>query len=113
MCIRDSINTLKEGLEVLKKLDRENVKLMPDVFHMNIEEPSIEKSLIEARNKIGYVHFADSNRWAPGWGHLNFPKIVSTLKDIGYNGWITVEILPKPSSYEAAREAIKFLRNLI
>jgi sugar phosphate isomerase/epimerase len=40
----------------------DNLKLLPDTFHMNIEEKSIEESLIEAKQYIGYIHFADSNR---------------------------------------------------
>ena len=46
---------------------------MPDVFHMNIEDASIGGSLKAAKDVIAYVHFADSNRWAPGDGHLDFP----------------------------------------
>jgi len=107
------INSLKEGAEIVKRLNRENIKLMPDVFHMNIEDASITGSLKEAKDKIGYVHFADSNRWAPGQGHLNFPQIVDALKSIGYDGYLTVEILPRPDPDTAARMAIDFLRRII
>lgn len=107
------INSVKEGAEVIRKLNKENVKLMPDTFHMNIEDASIEDSLKEAKDKIGYVHFADSNRWAPGRGHLDFPKIIATLKEVGYDGYVTAEILPKPNPDEAAKMAVSFLRNLI
>ncbi|MCK4419334.1 sugar phosphate isomerase/epimerase [Candidatus Aerophobetes bacterium] len=107
------INSLKEGMEIVRKLNRENIKLMPDTFHMNIEDASIIGSLKEAKDKIGYVHFADSNRWAPGQGHLNFFQIVATLKNIGYDGYLTVEILPEPNPDTAARMAIDFLRRMI
>jgi len=107
------INSLREGVEIVKRLNRENIKLMPDVFHMNIEDASITGSLKEAKDKIGYVHVADSNRWAPGQGHLNFPQIVDTLKSIGYEGYLTVEILPRPDPDTAARMAIDFLRRII
>lgn len=107
------INSLEEGIEVVRKLDRENVKLMPDTFHMNIEDASIMDSLKEAGNKIGYVHFADSNRWAPGQGHLDFPKIIAILREIGYDGWVTVEILPNPNPDKAAKMAIDYLRHII
>lgn len=107
------INSVKEGMEIIRRLNRENIKLMPDVFHMNIEDASIENSLKEAKDKIGYVHFADSNRWAPGRGHLDFPKIIATLKEVGYDGYVTAEIMPKPNPDEAAKMAVSFLRNLI
>jgi len=107
------INSLEEGIDIVEKLNRENVKLMPDTFHMNIEDASIIASLKKAGNKIGYVHFADSNRWAPGQGHLDFSQIIASLKEIGYDGYVTVEILPNPNPDEAVKMAISFLRGII
>jgi sugar phosphate isomerase/epimerase len=54
-----------EGVELLKKLDLPNMKLMPDVFHMNIEDVSIGGELAQHIEYIGYIHLADSNRLAP------------------------------------------------
>jgi sugar phosphate isomerase/epimerase len=85
------------------------VKLMPDLFHMNIEDASFRESFEAAREFITYVHVADSNRLAPGWGHLPFDEIFSILSDIGYQGYLTVEILPRPDPDSAARQAIRFL----
>jgi sugar phosphate isomerase/epimerase len=86
---------------------------MPDVFHMNIEDVSITGSLEKAGALVGYMHFADSNRWAPGQGHLDFPAILASLKRIGYEGYVTVEILPYPDPDTAAEQAITYLRTLI
>ncbi|MEW6227966.1 MAG: sugar phosphate isomerase/epimerase family protein [Bacillota bacterium] len=107
------INRLAEGLELLKRLGRDNVKLMPDTFHMNIEEASIIRSLEDAGSYIGYVHVADSNRHAPGDGHLDFLSILSCLASLGYDDYITTEILPYPSPDEAAARAIKHLRHIV
>lgn len=107
------INNVAEGLEILHQLDKENVKLMPDVFHMNMEDASITDSLREAGDSISYIHFADSNRWAPGQGHLNFSEIIGVLKSIPYDGFVTVEMLPKPDPDSAARMAIDYLRKII
>lgn len=107
------INSLEEGIEIIKKLNRENIKLMPDTFHMNIEDSSIVDSLKKVGDKIGYVHFADSNRWAPGQGHLDFSQIIATLKEIGYDEYVTVEILPNPNPDKAAKMAISFLRDIL
>jgi sugar phosphate isomerase/epimerase len=65
---------------------------------------------LDAGGLIGYVHVADSNRLAPGWGHIPFDEIFASFQVIGYNGWLTVEILPKPEPEAAARQAIRFLR---
>ncbi len=107
------INSVTEACEVISKLNRPNVKVMPDVFHMNIEDASIEGSLVAHMEHIVYVHFADSNRLAPGWGHLNFPNIINVLKSAGYDGYVTAEILPHPNPDEAAHQAATYLRSLL
>lgn len=106
------INTLEEGISLIEEIGSENLKLLPDTFHMNIEEVSIEESLLKARPHIGYVHFADSNRLAPGFGHLDFEKILSVLRKINYKSIIGIEILPKPDDFKAGEKAISYLRNL-
>lgn len=104
------INNCTEGLEIVRASGRRCVRLMPDLFHMNIEDASFRDALTAAREYIGYVHVADSNRLAPGWGHMPFDEIFGILKDVGYNGWITAEILPQPDPDSAARQAARFLR---
>lgn len=104
------INNCTEGLEIVRQSGRRCVRLMPDLFHMNIEDASFRDALTAARDFIGYVHVADSNRLAPGWGHMPFDEIFEILEDIGYHGWITAEILPRPDPDSAARQAVRFLR---
>jgi sugar phosphate isomerase/epimerase len=106
-------NVFPEGIALINQLNCSNVKLMPDVFHMNIEDASIADSLMAAGSKVGYVHLADSNRWAPGQGHTDFPAIITALRSIGYDDYVTVEILPYPSPDEAAEQAVTYLRTLI
>jgi len=107
------INNLDEGVGLIKKLGIKGLGLMPDVFHMNIEDQSIEGNLKKYIDYIDYIHFADSNRLAPGWGHLDFGSIVKALNDVNYNGWISVEILPKPDPDSAAKKSIEYLRKFI
>lgn len=107
------INSVEEAVDIVEKINERNVKLIPDVFHMNIEDVSILSSLRKAKQKISYVHFADSNRQAPGQGHLDFQEIISALKAIGYDEFVTVEILPQPDPDTAAKMAIDYLRQLI
>ena len=54
-------------------------------------------------------HLADSNRYAPGMGHTNFDDIFSHLRGARYDGWLSVEILPKPDPQTAARRAAEYL----
>ena len=107
------VNSVQEALRVLRRLGRTSVKLMPDTFHMNIEDVSLAGSIREAGDQLGYIHFADSNRLAPGQGHLDFAGIIAALVEIGYDGWATVEILPLPDPQRAAASAITYLRRLI
>lgn len=107
------INRVGQAYEVISRLDAANVKIMPDLFHMNIEETSIEGTLMAYREHIAYVHFADSNRLAPGMGHMNFPNVVNVLNAMEYEGYVTAEILPHPTPDEAAQRAARYLRTLI
>ena len=104
------INNCAEGVEIIRTAARPCMRLMPDTFHMNIEDVSFRDSLLAAQKYIGYLHMADTNRHAPGWGHMPFNEIFDSLQEIGYDGWITAEILPLPDPESAARQAIRFLR---
>lgn len=99
------INSVSEGAELLARVERDNIGLMPDVFHMNIEDAHIGDALAEHARYVKYVHFADSNRWAPGQGHLDFDDVLRGLKRGGFDGWVSIEILPKPDPDTAARQS--------
>lgn len=103
------VNNLDEGAALLRQLGCDNAGLMPDVFHMNIEDDRIGDSLRRNGSLVRYIHFADSNRLAPGQGHLDFDEVLSALRDIHYNDWASVEILPAPDPDTAARQAAQFL----
>lgn len=107
------INNLEEGVELMKKVNMPNMKLMPDIFHMNIEDVTIGGELSKHIDQISYIHFADSNRLAPGWGHIDFIDIFEKLKQFNYSGWLSVEIIPKPDPYSAAKQAIDYLKPFI
>jgi sugar phosphate isomerase/epimerase len=109
----DFINSVEEGVQALEKIGAANIKLMPDVFHMNIEDITIGGELCKWIDKIGYIHLADSNRLAPGQGHTDFDDIFSCLRKARYDGWLSVEILPRPDPHTAARQAAAFLRKYL
>jgi len=84
-----------------------HVKLLADLFHMNIEETSLADCLTENFASIGHIHFADSNRQAIGFGHTNPLPILQTLQQLGYKGYLSAEIHPLPTPDEAARQFIR------
>ena len=106
------INTVSRGLELIETVGAENLGLLLDTFHMNIEEPSIEDSIVVCRDRIFHFHVADSNRWYPGAGHLDFASILKTLLKTGYNGFVSGEFMPNPDAATAASRAIHHLRGL-
>jgi sugar phosphate isomerase/epimerase len=103
------VNNLDEGSELLAKVERSNLGLMPDVFHMNIEDARIGESLIRHAKLVRYVHLADSNRLAPGQGHLDFDDVFQGLEGAGFDGWASIEILPRPNPDTAAKQAAEFI----
>lgn len=106
------INTVAEGIEFIKKVDLPNIGTLIDTFHMNIEEVSLYESIVRAKDYITHVHLADSNRWAPGSGHLDFAQVIKTLEKINYEGYLSAEILPLPDPDRAARLTIEHLKQI-
>lgn len=99
--------TMKEGVELLEPLSTDNVVLLADLFHMNIEEACIAQGLRDGGSKIGHVHFVDSHRQAAGRGHMDYGPIAEALKEINYSGYASAEAFPLPNSDEAARQTIE------
>jgi sugar phosphate isomerase/epimerase len=107
------INTVAQGLDLIEKVGAENLGLLLDTFHMNIEEPSIEESIRIAKDRLFHFHIADSNRWYPGAGHIDFKRVVEVLHDIGYDRYLSAEILPLPDSDTSAEKTIATMRAIL
>ena len=72
------LNTAEDTYRFVQEIGSSAVGLHLDTFHMNIEEVSIEEAIKRHADRLIHIHLADSNRWAPGMGHLNFHSILST-----------------------------------
>ena len=108
----DSLNCLADGMTMIRSLSTDSVVLLADLFHLNIEEASLPAAIRAAKGYIGYVHLADSNRRPAGLGHIDFQAVFEALKDIGYDGYISVEALPYPDPDLAAAQTISACRAL-
>lgn len=106
-------NTLSAGCAVLDSLSTQNVLLLADLFHMNIEEADLPQAIRDAGKHIGHVHFVDSNRRAAGLGHMDHAPIVAALKDIGYNGYLCAEAFPLPDADTCAKTTIETIKRLV
>jgi len=100
------LNNVADSLDLLRKLRAQNVKLLCDLFHMNLEEANIADALRLTGPKLGHLHFADSNRRAIGFGHTDLAPVAQALRDIGYAGCVSGEVLPLPDSETAAKQTI-------
>jgi sugar phosphate isomerase/epimerase len=107
------IHTTQDGIAMVRRVDHPSFGLMLDVYHMNIEDADIYTSFEEAQPHLWFVHLSDNNRRWPGSAHLDFERIISTLETIGYDGFVSLEILPWPDSETAARASIDSLRRYL
>jgi sugar phosphate isomerase/epimerase len=104
------IITADDCLSFFEKVDRPNCKVLLDTFHMNIEEADICATIKKVGARIGHVHVADSNRWYPGAGHLDFEGIVRALHSAGYNGFLSAEMFPNPDPETALCSMVSHMR---
>jgi sugar phosphate isomerase/epimerase len=80
---------------------------------MNIEEIEIGRAIAESADYLGYVHLADSNRYQPGAGHLDFRPGLAALKQIGYNGFMTLECrVMGEDKGQALIDSARYIRDL-
>jgi len=109
----DNMTTVHESVTWLKKMNLPSLRVMLDVFHMQIDEACIPACFIEAADLLLHVHFADTNRGCPGTGSIDFAMILHILKAMGYNRYISMEIKQTPDSEGAARQALEYAHMLV
>jgi sugar phosphate isomerase/epimerase len=109
----DWLNTTEDALSVIEQLGTPNLKYLADTYHMNIEEVNIAASIRRAESSLGYVHLVDSNRCGPGQGHLPFDEVLDALVDVGYDGYLSLECLPKPDAESAIKNSLSYIKELL
>lgn len=109
---RYETDNLKSSQEALTFIEKTGLPLylMLDTFHMNIEDVNLIESFQACMPYTKHIHFLDSNRLAPGMGHLNMEEIYRILERQGYGGFLCLEALPIPSGMECARRGAEFFR---
>ncbi|MDD3361234.1 MAG: sugar phosphate isomerase/epimerase [Hespellia sp.] len=104
------INTAKEAVEYVEQIDSDNIGVLLDTYHMNIEENSFWDAIHLASDKLVSFHTGDNNRRCPGRGHIDFDEIFKALADVKYDGRIVSE--PFVAKGGEVGEAIAVWRNL-
>ncbi len=108
----NNLTSVAKGVELVAGLKAKNVRLLLDLFHMNIEEQDMAGAIRLAGSHLGHVHLADSNRRAAGFGHTDFKPIFAALREVGYAGYLSAEVLPWPDSDGAAVQTISAFKAL-
>lgn len=106
-------NTVDACIDYVKEFGSSALRILPDTFHMNIEEVSMKGTLDEAADYVGAIHCADSNRLAAGMGHLDFADILSNIESYPKLAYLGVEVLPLPDSNACAETAITTIREAL
>ena len=104
----NALFTTKDSVNSIKKANSPYVRILYDVYHMQIMEGNVINTLAANIKDIGYIHIADvPGRHEPGTGELNYENIFGALESLGYNGYIGFELFPKYDSKKAIEEIRK------
>lgn len=103
-------NLFEEACRFCKNLNTNGVKVLADLFHMNIEEDDIAATIKPNADMLGHVHFADSNRKPVGYGHTEMKPICDCLKEINYSGYVSAEAFAFPDPETAAKQTLQSFR---
>jgi sugar phosphate isomerase/epimerase len=107
----DFLNTCAEALEVLDRLNHPNFALHLDVKAMSSEETPVPDLIRRHAGRTGHFHANDPNRRGPGFGEVDFVPIFRALREIGYSGWVSVEVFDySPDPETVARESLRYMR---
>jgi D-psicose/D-tagatose/L-ribulose 3-epimerase len=106
-------SSAKDAFVIANKVNHDNFGLLLDTFHMNIEEDSLEDTILKSGKLLRHMHLADNNRKMPGYAHINFQSIMRSLFGIGYNGYASFEPNVNDKEYENyTKRGLEFIKSL-
>ena len=110
----DLIQNAAQGLAFLEQVNHPALGLLLDTYHVNIEEASWTEPFarVSAAGKLFHVHLGDNNRLPPGKGLIDFHAILQTLRSVGYQGFLSAELLALPDPDAAAADTLSYIRSL-
>jgi hydroxypyruvate isomerase len=104
------LNTSRQGIETIEAAGAPNLMLQYDIFHMQIVEGDLARTIERLLPKIGHMQLADvPDRHEPGTGEINFDFLLPHIDRLGYRGWIGCEYIPKADTVEGLRWAQPYL----
>jgi D-psicose/D-tagatose/L-ribulose 3-epimerase len=123
------LNTASDAVRLCEEIGHSRIGVLLDTFHTNIEEKDVAGTFRAAGGRLRHVHACENDRGIPGTGHVDFPGIAQVLRELNYDGWITIESFGythkelaaaaaiwrdlAPSPEAIAFEGIKYLRRTL
>jgi D-psicose/D-tagatose/L-ribulose 3-epimerase len=120
------LNTAEDAALLAEEVGHPNVGILYDTFHANIEEKSIAAGLLKVGKHLKLIHTCENDRGIPGSGHVEWASVFDAIRQLRYDGWLTIEsfgfALPDLSAASAiwrdiesspsaiAYEGVRFLR---
>jgi hydroxypyruvate isomerase len=93
------LNTTRQAVELLEAVQRPNVNLQFDIYHVQREEGNITPTMREQIARIGHMQIADSpGRHQPGTDEINYRFVLGELDRVGYQGYVSLEYAPEPDT---------------
>jgi sugar phosphate isomerase/epimerase len=105
------LNHVEQAVELCETVGRPSLRVMGDLFHMNIEEDDLGEAIRQSDGHLAHIHLADSNRLQPGAGHTDFAGAFAALRSIGFDGYMAMECGIRGEPREVFPEIVKRLRS--
>ncbi|MBL8890530.1 MAG: sugar phosphate isomerase/epimerase [Planctomycetaceae bacterium] len=110
----DFLNTAESAVELIQMVDSSNVRLHLDVKAMSSEVESYESLILRHAAWLHHFHANDPNRQGPGMGEVDFLPILRALHEVGYHGWVSVEVFDyTPGPDALASQSIQYLQQTL
>ncbi len=122
------LNTAADGARLCDEVGHENIGVLFDTFHANIEEKNLGDGIRTLGGRLKHVHSCENDRGIPGTGHVDWPGVFAALSELEYEGWLTIESFGShikeiaaaaciwrdiaPSSDAIAEDGLKFLKKM-
>ncbi|NDO79641.1 hydroxypyruvate isomerase [Citrobacter sp. NCU1] len=89
------VNNTRQVLNILREVGHDNLRYQYDIYHMQIMEGDLARTIEQHINVIGHIQLADNpGRHEPGTGEINYPWLLQKIDELGYQGWIGCEYIP-------------------
>src|SRR5690606_22595429 len=122
------LTTAADAKALVRRVDHPSFRAMYDTFHANLEEKKQGDAIRHVADVLAHVHISENDRGTPGTGHVEWDEAFAALKEVGYDGWLTIEAFGRalpalaaatkvwrdlfPNAEEVYTNGLKFMREM-